>query len=83
MRSKLHHIGNSQGVIIPKPFLAQVGLTGEVEMEIERDSIVLRKPRRKARADWAEASAEIIAAGEDQLAPWLEFANEEDAELEW
>ncbi|MBV8280119.1 MAG: AbrB/MazE/SpoVT family DNA-binding domain-containing protein, partial [Verrucomicrobia bacterium] len=45
MKVALHRIGNSQGVILPKALLAQVGFTeNEVEMTIEREAIVLRKP---------------------------------------
>lgn len=82
MRAAIHRIGNSRGVILPKALLAQLELTNEVEMEIEQDAIVLRKPIRKVREGWAEASKAIAAAGEDALI-WPEFANEADSELEW
>jgi antitoxin MazE len=82
MRAAIHRIGNSQGVILPKSLLAQLGLTSEVEMEIEQDAIVLRKPNRTPREGWAEASKALAAAGDDALV-WPEFANEEDAQLEW
>lgn len=82
MRAAIHRIGNSRGVILPKALLAQLGLTDEVEMEIERDAVVLRKPRKAVREGWAEASKAIAAAGEDALI-WPEFANEDDALLEW
>lgn len=82
MRAAIHRIGNSQGVILPKSLLAQLGLTSEVEMEIEQDAIVLRKPNRMPREGWAEASKALAAAGDDALV-WPEFANEEDAQLEW
>ncbi len=82
MRTSLQRIGNSQGVIIPKPLLAQVGLTGEIEMSVERDAIVLRKPRPAVRAGWAEASRAIVAAGDGGLV-WPEFPNSGDSELTW
>jgi len=82
MRTAIHRIGNSRGVILPKSLLAQLGLTNEVEMEIEQDAIVLRKPNRAPREGWAEASKAIAAAGDDALV-WPEFANEDDAQLEW
>ena len=41
----IRKMGNSQGVIIPKAVLTQLGLEGEAEMSVERDSIVLRRPR--------------------------------------
>ena len=41
-------MGNSQGVIIPKLVLAQVGLEDEAEMTVERGALVLRKPAKPA-----------------------------------
>ncbi len=82
MRTSLQRIGNSQGVIIPKPLLVQAGLTGEVDMVIERDVILLRKPRRAMREGWKEAAEALVAAQEDALI-WPEFANEGDAEIVW
>jgi|MudIll2142460700_1097286.scaffolds.fasta_scaffold1978995_2 antitoxin MazE len=82
MKTTIRRMGNSQGVIIPKPLLAQVGLVDEAELVVEKDSIVLRKPRRKVRAGWAEASQRVAEAGDDALA-WPEFANAGDAELQW
>lgn len=82
MRAAIHRIGNSRGVILPKALLAQLGLTNEVEMEIEQGAIVLRKPLRNVREGWAVASKAIAAAGEDALV-WPEFANEADSEVEW
>jgi antitoxin MazE len=82
MKTSLQRIGNSQGVIIPKPLLAQIGLSGEVEMSVERDAIVLRKPRPAVRAGWAEDSKAIAAQADDALV-WPEFANDADTELTW
>lgn len=82
MKITIRKMGNSQGVIIPKPVLAQVGLDDEAEMSVERGAIVLRKPRRGVREGWAEASKAIAASGDDTLA-WPEFANAEDPELAW
>jgi antitoxin MazE len=82
MRTALQRIGNSHGVIIPKPLLAQVGLSGEVEMSVEDDAIVLRKPGRAVRAGWADASKAIAAKHDDELV-WPEFANAGDRDLTW
>ena len=78
----LRRIGNSLGIVIPKPVLAQVGLSDQVELSVERDAIVLRKPRKMARSDWSEAARSISVQGEDELLMG-EFANASDAELEW
>ena len=82
MKTTIRRMGNSQGVIIPKPLLAQVGLVDEAELVVEKDSIVLRKPSKKVRAGWAEASQRVAEAGDDAPA-WPEFANDGDAELQW
>jgi antitoxin MazE len=80
----IRKIGNSQGIVIPKPVLVQLGLNGETEAEmtIEGGALVLRRPARPARAGWAEAARKIAAAGDDALVMG-EFRNEADAELAW
>lgn len=83
MKTTIRKMGNSQGVLLPKPFLAQAGMElGEVEIAIENDAIVIRKPQQSARAGWAEASRQIAQAG-DELPAWPEFANEDDGKLAW
>jgi antitoxin MazE len=83
MKVALHRIGNSQGVILPKTVLAQVGFTeNELEMTVERDAIVLRKPRKSVRVGWADAAKQLAQSGDDALV-WPEFANEADDALKW
>ena len=78
----VRRIGNSFGVVIPKPVLAQVGLSEQAEMTVERGAIVLRKPRKATRSGWAEAAQSVAKLGEDELLIG-EFANAADVELEW
>ena len=80
----IRQIGNSQGVVIPKPVLAQLGLDakGGVEMTIEDGALVLRRPASPARTGWAEAARNIAEAGDDELLMG-EFGNAEDSELVW
>lgn len=83
MKTSIRKMGNSRGVLIPKPFLTQTGMDcGEVDIEIENDSIVIRKLEKKARQGWAEASKAIAAAGDDALV-WPDLANENDKDLVW
>jgi antitoxin MazE len=83
MKVALHRIGNSQGVILPKALLSQVGFTeNELEMSVERDAIVLRKPRKSVRVGWADAAKQVGQSREDALV-WPEFANEADEALKW
>ena len=52
MEIAIRNIGNSKGVVLPKPFLAQAGLDGQATaiIEVENGAIVLRKPTKSVRA---------------------------------
>ena len=83
MRTAIRKIGNSQGVLIPKPLLAEAGLVGGVDMSVENGALVLRPaPSAKPRAGWAEAASVLAETGDD-AAIWPEFANAGDASLKW
>ncbi|ONC41447.1 antitoxin [Burkholderia pseudomallei] len=82
MRVSIRRMGNSQGVLIPKPLLAQLGFEDEVEMEVEDGTLVLRRPQNAPRQGWAEASKALADAREDRLVMG-EFGNAGDAEIEW
>lgn len=78
----IRRMGNSQGVIIPKPVLAQVGLVDEAELVVEKGAIVLRKPAARARSGWSDAAKRVAQADGDEHA-WTDFANEGDKDLKW
>ena len=84
MHVNIRQIGNSQGVVIPKPVLTQLGLSGEAgaEMTIEGGALVLRRPASPVRTGWAEAARKIAEAGDDTLVMG-EFGNAADTELVW
>ncbi|HEX7323924.1 MAG TPA: hypothetical protein VF292_01040 [Rhodanobacteraceae bacterium] len=82
MRITIRKMGNSQGVILPKPLLAEVGLTDEAVMTIENDALVLRPVRKSPREGWAEASQCLAEQGDDALV-WPGFANTGDEHLKW
>ncbi len=66
MKARIIRIGNSQGIRIPKPLLEQSGLGEEVELEVERDQIVIRRAGRP-REGWAEAFEAMAKQGDDAL----------------
>ena len=84
MRTALRKMGNSSGVIIPKPLLAQVSAEpgDSLDVSVEEGRIVLSVIKRKPREGWAEDSV-AIGMEEPPLEGWLEFGNEDDAALEW
>ena len=84
MEIAIRTIGNSKGVVLPKPLLAQAGLEGlsTATIALENGAIVLRKPTQAPRQGWSEAAAQLTAQGQDDLLMG-EFGNAEDAGLSW
>jgi antitoxin MazE len=72
MKTRIVRIGNSQGIRIPKPLIEQTGLSGEVEICVRRDSLVIRRAA-KPRKGWAEAFAAMPSPDDD--AGLKEFRN--------
>lgn len=82
MRTTIRKMGNSQGIIIPKPLLRHIGPEGEADLMVENNSIVLRKPQDNPREGWAEASREL-ANNDDDGVLWPEFGNDHDHKRKW
>jgi antitoxin MazE len=82
MQVTIRRIGNSQGIVIPKPVLAQVGLEGFADMTIEQGALVLRRPARPARDGWSEAARHLAESNDDSLV-MDEFSNQGDSERTW
>ena len=66
LKARIVKIGNSHGVRIPKVWLDQLDLTGEVEMAVQADQIVIR-PAHRPRHDWDEQFRLMAANGDDRL----------------
>lgn len=68
MAPAIRKIGNSSGVILPKPALAALGVAegGAVEFVYEPGRISIVPARRKVREGWAEAAKLIAADGLSQ-----------------
>ena len=82
VKAFIRRIGNSKGIIIPKPLLSQLNLGSEVELDVENDAIVVRKPKTRVRVGWAEASKKLAERG-DHTAAWPYFGNRADDKLKW
>lgn len=71
----IRKIGNSRGVILPKPALQALGVEdgGAVEFVYEPGKISIVPARRKVREGWAGAAAAIAAEGlTEEEREWLE-----------
>ncbi len=84
MHTTLRKIGNSSAVIIPKPFLTQLGakVGDDFDLSLKKDHIILSYAKKNPRAGWAEAAKKIARAGKDALV-WPEFSNADDESFKW
>jgi len=98
MEVEFRKMCHSQGVLIPKPIPAQVGLEGSETERISRrdrktlrlsadlevrDGVIKIPPiRPNPREGWAEDAKRLAQQDADSLV-WPEFANEGDHDLVW
>ncbi|MEY3665267.1 MAG: hypothetical protein RL258_646 [Pseudomonadota bacterium] len=82
MEVAIRKMGNSQGVLIPKPILAQVGLEGTADLQVRDGVIEIRAIRRNPREGWADDARRLAAQGDDVLI-WPEVSNEGDDKMVW
>ena len=66
MKTRLVRIGNSRGVRLPRPLIAQAGLTEEVELHVKDGAIIVARAARP-RSNWAEAARQIRQRNKDVL----------------
>lgn len=65
MITKVIKIGNSRGIRIPKCIIEQKGLEDEVELEVKKDSIII-KPVKKTKANW-DLSFKLMSENKDDI----------------
>ncbi len=66
MRARVIKIGNSQGLRIPKPILEQTGIMDDVEIEVEKNQIIIR-PVKNVRVVWDEDFKLMGQSDDDKL----------------
>jgi antitoxin MazE len=77
MRARVIKIGNSQGLRIPKPILEQTGIRDDVEIDVEKNQIIIR-PVQKARDGWDKSFKRMAEKGDDTL-----IINDNDISHSW
>ncbi len=83
MRARVIKIGNSQGFRIPKPILDQTGIRDEVEIEVDKNQIIIR-PVKNPREGWDAAFKTMGEKGDDQLIMDEELSHPwDEAEWQW
>lgn len=81
-RTHVVRIGNSRGVRIPKLWLEQLGLGGEVEMSVQADRLVICSARRP-RQGWEEQFRAMHARGDDRPTEAFPASSWDKTEWEW
>jgi len=67
MKTQVRKLGNSHGVIIPKPLLDEIGVTAgdAVSLKVNKKGRLVMSPlRAKARDGWVKDSEALVQAGE-------------------
>ena len=82
MKTRLIRIGNSRGIRIPKPLLAQAGLSEEVDLKVQEGSIVIARTSAH-RIGWAEAARKMSANQDDKLLDLDQHRPTKFDEMEW
>ena len=66
MKAKLIPIGNSRGVRLPKPMIAEAELGDEVDIHVSEEAIIITS-MKKPRAGWAESARLMHDRKDDRL----------------
>lgn len=82
MKTQIIQIGNSQGIRIPKVLLEETRITGEVDLELHPDGILIRNTQ-KARAGWDDAFKTMAENEDDELPEGNAATAFEKKEWQW
>ena len=84
MRARIVKIGNSQGIRIPKPLLEQTGIMDDVELDVDKNQIIIR-PISNPRDGWDDAFRAMADRGDDTITDEAENISHswDDDEWQW
>lgn len=82
MKTQIIQIGNSQGIRIPKMLLEDSRITGEVDLELHPDGILIRNAQQP-RAGWDELFKLMAENEDDELAGGVAATKFEKKEWQW
>jgi antitoxin MazE len=81
MQSALRKIGNSTGIVLPRPILGAMGVAGGtiLDLTVEDGRLIATPVIRKG---WEEA-AKAIGTAPPADTDWLDAGNDSDADWTW
>jgi antitoxin MazE len=83
IHTRLIRIGNSQGIRIPKALIEQARLTGDVELLVQNNQLVVRPAPAHPRTGWENALRSMAEHGDDSLLDAEHLGSSEWDETEW
>jgi antitoxin MazE len=66
MKASIIKIGNSHGIRIPKPIIAQCGFEDEVEFLVQNNALII-KSIKSSRNNWEASFRKMAENSDDQL----------------
>ena len=81
MKAQIIQIGNSKGIRIPKAILEEAKVSGEVELEVTTEGILIRNVKQP-RGDW-DAVFKSLSDVDDNLAPARTVTDFSKKEWQW
>jgi len=82
MKSQIIQIGNSQGIRLPKILLEESKITGDVDLELHPDGILIRNSQ-KPRAGWDVAFKAMVENEDDEVPDGDPPTHFEKKEWQW
>jgi len=82
MKAQIIQIGNSQGIRIPKMILEETRLSGEVELEVHPEGLLIRSIQ-KSRGSWDAAFKAYAETDDDQQLQAVPVTQFESKEWKW
>ncbi len=82
IRSKIIKIGNSRGVRIPRTLLDQAGLSGDVQLTVEGENLIIHSTHHP-RHDWEAAFKAMAENKDDRSLDALPTTEWDEKEWEW
>lgn len=82
MKTQIIQIGNSQGIRIPKVLLEESSISGEVDVELHPDGIIIRNAQ-KPRAGWDDAFKTMAENEDEELSESKAETEFEKKEWQW
>lgn len=82
MKSQIIQIGNSQGVRLPKALLEESGISGEIDLVLHEEGILIRGVQRK-RDGWADELKAMLDKEEDEISDAVALTDFDVKQWQW